>query len=507
MLFKNAFVSTSNKTGLVKFIKPLAKNGMRVVSTGGTAKLLKQAGIPVIEIAKQTKQVEVMGGRVKSLHPRIYIPLLARKKDQALLKKEGLLPFDLLVCNLYPFEQKAKQNSTCSLDSLIEWIDVGGPSLLRAGAKNFKYVTVLCDPADYSTILKSGSPNLQKRKLLASKVFDLLARYNACIAKQMSGNWKDGGNFYSSGKFIKTLRYGENPNQKAAWFQQEKEGLHSAKKYQGKDLSFNNLQDLESAIQLLRKFHKPCCVAVKHNNPCGVATHPTSLKVAVKLSLQADPISVFGGILAVNHTVSKEIAILLCPIFLEVIIAPNYSKEALNIFKKKKNLRILEWPHLTKNTIANKLSLHPVTGGFLLQDIPPNNIQWLKEWKFLNKVASPTYKEDLLLAWKVCSQLKSNAIALAFKGQTIGLGMGQVSRIRAVEQAILAWKKLHPNISSPVLASDGFFPFPDSIVKAAEAGIRWIIQPGGSLRDKEILATAKKLSINLIFTGQRCFSH
>ena len=509
-MFKNALVSTANKEGLVDFIRPLASQGMRVVSTGGTAKLLRQAGITVVEVKEQTAFAEIMDGRVKSLHPRIHIPLLAREKDQHILDQEGLSRFDLLVCNLYPFEQKAQEKSK-TIHELTEWIDVGGPTLLRAGAKNFKHVTVICDPFDYTDILKNGPPDLEKRKQLAGKAFTLLSCYNACIAEQMTEkkSWKQSKNFYLSGQLIQSLRYGENPDQPAGWFQLQKEGLHNAKIHQGKELSFNNLRDIESAVKVARSFREPFCVAIKHTNPCGAASD-LDINLAVNKALKADPTSVFGGIVAVNQPIHKKTADQLCSIFLEVVIAPSYSSDALSTFKKKKNLRVLEWPALAQtNQIVDKtMSVYSITGGLLVQETESSTIHsWPKEWKIIGSTPSAIIKKDLILAWQISAHLKSNAIALTANNQTIGLGMGQVSRVRAVEQAISAWKKFHPSITSPVMASDGFFPFSDSITMAAAAGIHWIIQPGGSIRDTEILTTAKKLAVNIILTGKRCFSH
>ena len=514
-MFKNALVSTANKEGLVDFIRPLASQGMRVVSTGGTAKLLKQAGITVVEVKEQTAFAEVMDGRVKSLHPRIHIPLLAREKDQNILDQEGLSRFDLLVCNLYPFEQKAKektnQGTLKNIQELVEWIDVGGPALLRAGAKNFKYVTVICDPSDYIGILKNGLPDLEKRKQLAGKAFTLLSHYNACIAEQMTEkkSWKKNENFHLSGRLVKFLRYGENPDQSAGWFQLQKKGLHSVKIHQGKELSFNNLRDIESAVNVVRSFCEPFCVAIKHTNPCGAASD-SNINSAVNKTLKADPTSVFGGVIAVNQPIHQKTADQLCSIFLEVVIAPSYSSDALSVFKQKKNLRILEWPDLTQteHLTAKQVSVHSIAGGLLVQETVPYMINtWPKEWKIIDSTPSATIKKDLILAWLISAHLKSNAIALTANNQTVGLGMGQVSRVRAVEQAISAWKKFHPSITSPVMASDGFFPFSDSITIAAKAGIHWIIQPGGSIRDTEILTTAKKQAVNIILTGKRCFSH
>ena len=504
-VFKNALVSVSNKEGLIEFIKPLAEEGMRVVSTGGTAALLKKSGIPVTTVKEQTGMEEVMDGRVKSLHPRIHIPLLARKNcedDQKQLQKEQLSAFDLLVCNLYPFEKKLQEGEK----DLVSWIDVGGPSLLRAAAKNFQHITVICDPDDYQNILSENQPpSLERRRTLAAKAFRYLARYNACIAQWMSKqNWQNGEDFFLSAKFVKTLRYGENPHQKATWFQTHNTGLHQALFLQGKELSFNNICDLHAAISTLREFKKPCCVAIKHNNPCGVAVGQNIFK-ATQLALKADPVSVFGGVIALNEVVSENVADSLNQIFLEVIIAPEFSKEALKIFQSKKNLRILKWPELMMGD--SRISIYNTDGGILIQERSAPIHSWPDKWESIGEKPSPAVQADLLTAWKICAHLKSNAIALVSQGQSLGLAMGQVSRIAAVKQAIQQWKSLHSDVLHPVLASDGFFPFSDSIKEAAQAGIPWVIQPGGSIRDKEIIKSVKEWSLNMVLTGQRCFLH
>ena len=505
--FKNALVSVSNKEGLVDFIYPLAKKGMRVVSTGGTAVQLKKAGVSVVEVSEQTGFEEVMDGRVKSLHPYIYMPLLARpnhKGDQEILIQKELSGFDLVVCNLYPFKEKRKQG----YKDLVELIDVGGPSLLRAAAKNFERITVLCDPADYQQILKEGKiPTLERRKQLAGKAFSLLADYNSCIADWIRDKPREEGEDLNlKGSFYKSLRYGENPNQKASWFYLKQKGLQQASCLQGKELSFNNICDLDSAISVVREFSAPCSVAIKHNNPCGVACGDTVEK-AVALSLKADPLSVFGAVVAVNQPVSKEAAQALCSLFLEAVIAPDYSSSALEVFKhKKKNLRVMKWAELM-NRSADSLRIRCVDGGLLVQENQKLAEKWKSDWQCIQKVPDSSVQAELLMAWKVCAHLKSNAIALVSNNQTVGLGMGQVDRVSAVESAIQRWKKFHPHVQAPVLASDGFFPFPDSIEAAATAGVKWIIQPGGSIRDSEIIARAKNLSVNMVFTGQRCFSH
>ena len=505
--FRNALVSVSNKEGLVDFIYPLAKNGMRVISTGGTAIQLKKAGVSVVEVSKQTGFDEVMDGRVKSLHPYIYMPLLARSNhvgDQETLRQAGLSQFDLVVCNLYPFKEKRKQGDK----NLVELIDVGGPSLLRAAAKNFEQITVICDPADYQQILKEGKiPNLEKRRQLAGKVFSMLADYDSCIADWVQGKSREEeGDLYLKGRFYKNLRYGENPNQKASWFHLRQTGLQQASCIQGKELSFNNICDLDSAISVVRKFSVPCSVAIKHNNPCGVSCDDT-IEQAVALSLKADPLSVFGAVVAVNRPISKEAAQVLCSLFLEVVIAPDYSFSALEVFKyKKKNLRVMKWPELM-NQCSDSFKIRCVDGGLLVQENQKVTEKWKSDWQCIQQIPDSSVQAELLMAWKVCAHLKSNAITLVSNNQTVGLGMGQVDRISAVELAIQRWKKFHPHIQEPVLASDGFFPFPDSIEAAARAGVKWVIQPGGSIRDQEVILRAKELSINMVLTGQRCFSH
>ena len=504
-MFKNALVSVSDKTGLVDFIRPLTEKGLRVVSTGGTARLLQEAGISVVNLSEQTGSPEVMGGRVKSLHPNIYMPLLARKEemeDTKILNQKGLDPFDLVICNLYPFEKKKSEG----IKDLVEWIDVGGPSLLRAAAKNFASITVLCSPKDYASVLEQAEPpSLQHRKKFAAKAFLLLADYNISIAQWMGEkSWEEGGDFYLKGRFYNHLRYGENPDQKAAWFQIKDKGLHTASLLQGKELSFNNICDLDSAVGLVREFDKPCCVAIKHNNPCAVACDD-DLKKACELSLKGDPISIFGGVIALNRPCSKQVAELLCSLFLEAVIAPNYSVQALKLFEsKKKNLRVLKWSDLMSRPEAPKLRC--VEGGFLIQD-SLKVAGWSSNWKYTEVKPATSIQGDLLMAWQVAAHLKSNAIALVSEGRTVGLGEGQVNRVSALETAIKRWKKHHSEVLHPVMASDGFFPFPDSVELAAEAGIKWIIQPGGSIKDQQIISRAKELSIYMVLTGQRCFSH
>ena len=501
--FKNALVSVSDKNGLVDFLRPHYEQGMRIVSTGGTAKILREAGMKVTDVSEQTGFPEVMDGRVKTLHPSVHMPLLAREgvgEDQALLKESGLQPFDLVVVNLYPFEQtlasKAEQHE------LIENIDIGGPSLLRGSAKNFQAVTVVVDPEDYSKL--EQKPSLEERQRLAAKAFAHVSSYDAMISHTLAPG-ELFTNFSLGGTRLKSLRYGENPHQKATWLKRRgaQGGWHEAKILQGKELSYNNLLDLESALGLLREFDQPSAVAVKHGNPCGAASFET-LDKAVEKCLASDPVSVFGGIVALNQEVSQAAAEELNKIFLECIVAPKFSAAALEVFAKKKNLRLLEWPGMGIRDEFWKVNT--IQGGFLVQE-PDHVHRWNPEWKVIGESPSPAMRADLSFAWAVCAHLKSNAIAIAGGKQSLGLGMGQVNRVDSVALAIERMRKFHPEHPTAVLASDAFFPFTDSIEQIYSGGIRWVIQPGGSMRDDEVIARSKELGVNLVLTGQRHFRH
>jgi len=511
-VFKNALVSVSDKSGLVEFLKPFVDQGLRVVSTGGTLKHLRENGILAFDVTEQTGFPEVMDGRVKTLHPRVHMALLARSsnsQDEALLKKEDLEAFDLVVVNLYPFEQ-AKARGVKG-DELIEYIDVGGPTMLRAAAKNHERIAVVCQPSDYEWIASRGrekSPlSLQDRRSLAASVFRHTAAYDDLIAKSLDGEQS----LTLSGQVVSSLRYGENPHQKAWWLRDPAVdgGLHDAKILHGKALSYNNLLDLDAAVGAVSDFSEPCAVAVKHNNPCGVGTE-TTLAAAVKCAIDADPVSVFGGIIALNRIVDLESAEIMGKIFLECIIAPGFEPAALERLQKKKDLRLLEWPKLA--VVRKENQFRTVAGGYLVQT-PDLVTTRTPEWKVIGEEPSEKIWRDLLLAWKVCARLKSNAIAIAANGRTVGLGMGQVNRVDAVQHAIERMNRHRKDGDSSThatdvcLASDAFFPFPDSIEKAADAGIRWIIQPGGSIRDEDVLAKARERGLNMILTGRRHFRH
>ncbi len=509
-MFKNALVSVSDKTGLVEFLKPYVASGLRVVSTGGTLKHLRENGIAAIDISEQTGFPEVMAGRVKTLHPRVHMAILSRagnRDDAALLEKEGLDPFDLVIVNLYPFEEARSRGVRGH--ELIEFIDIGGPSLLRAAAKNHDRLAVICQPSDYTWISSKGELTLKDRQRLAASVFRHTSAYDDLIAKTLNVEENEMP-LTLNGSRVAELRYGENPQQKAWWMRDPASpgGLHEATVLHGKPLSYNNILDLDSACATARFFREPCAVAVKHNNPCGVGTD-RSIGGAVERAIAADPVSVFGGIIALNRAVDLSAAEAMAKIFLECIIAPGFSPEALERLKKKKDLRLLEWGVLDKaNDSSRELQFRSVTGGYLVQTADVVS-DFSPEWRLIGEEPTEDVKRDLMLAWKTCAMLKSNAIAIAADGRTLGLGMGQVNRVDAVEHAIARARTHHARTSlgSACLASDAFFPFADSIEKAADAGIRWIIQPGGSIRDEDVFAKARERGINMVLTGSRHFRH
>ena len=499
MMFKNALISVSDKAGLADFIRPLASQGTRLLSTGKTAQYLRDHGLKVTDVSEQTQFPEVMSGRVKTLHPYIHMSLLARSEDMKLLEKHHLAPFDLVVGNLYPFEKAVRED--LERQKMVELIDIGGPSLLRAAAKNFERVCVICDPCDYSWVCKKKL-TLEDRQYLASKVFYHTSSYDCLIAQTLCRKSLP-KEFSLAGRQVCELRYGENPQQSAAWYQTAgtSQGLHKAQLLQGKALSYNNLLDLDAATSLLTEFSTPCCVAVKHNNPCGVGLGEKAL-TAIERSLKADPVSVFGGIVAINQKISEREAEKLTRLFLECVVAPDYTQEALEIFKKKKNLRLLQW---TPQPPTQGLSVKTLQGGFLLQ--PLDRFEEVKNWEFMGKKPDPQMMKTLVFSWKVAMKLKSNGIAIAQPNQTVGLGMGQVNRVDAVSQAIGRMKQFHSSAKKVCLASDAFFPFADSIEVAALAGIKWIIQPGGSIKDSEVLDRAKQLGVNMVLTRTRHFLH
>lgn len=518
---KLALISVYKKDGILDFAREITKKfDFEILSTGGTADLLKKNNIPVCEVSELTKFPEMLEGRVKTLHPAIHGGLLARRdkaEHMETIQKHNIRPIDLVVINLYPFEEVAS-NPKSSLENIIENIDIGGPSMIRSAAKNFSSVTVICDVNDYSYVLNElnenkGQTSLVLRENLAVKAFQKTSEYDNAIKYYLSNLNKETSNGTANIpenlnlnlKLKQKLRYGENPHQYAALYVplDSNLGLANAEVLQGKELSFNNYLDLESAWNIASEFSKdtPSCVIVKHNNPCGVAIAPDLLHAYTE-AFNCDSASAFGGIVAINDIVDDKLASEMTKIFLEAVVSPGYTDKALEIFKKKPSLRILKIkPELNQNT---NLDIKKIGQGYLLQSLnqltlEENNLNITTERK-------PTEQEmiDLIFAWKVCKHVKSNAIVLAKEGKTVGIGAGQTSRVGSVEIAI---NHANYNTKGAVLASDAFFPFKDSIEICASARISAIIQPGGSIKDKEVIEACDKYNIAMVFTGIRHLCH
>ncbi|MFZ3230518.1 MAG: bifunctional phosphoribosylaminoimidazolecarboxamide formyltransferase/IMP cyclohydrolase [Pseudobdellovibrio sp.] len=511
---KRALVSVSDKSGLLDFLKPLVKNGLQVISTGGTLKYLQENNISATDISQVTGFPEVLDGRVKTLHPFIHMGLLADQfnpKHTEQLAKHNVLPFDLVVGNLYPFE-KVALNDKSSFEELIENIDIGGPSFLRSSAKNFKSVIVVSDPSDYQWVQEKiiqQKITSEDRKKLALKVFSLTSYYDALITQKLTEDSEELSYLNLPLKKKAVLRYGENAHQKATWYENplDKFNLNLTHIHQGKELSYNNLLDLDAAASLVMEFEKPACVAVKHNNPCGAAQAETLLQ-AVNKTIEADSKSIFGGIIAFNKHVDKPVCEILSSIFLECLIAPSYSSEALEYLKNKKNLRVLSWPQMQEIQKVKHASLKSVSGGVLMQHQDSFSD---KDWQFFNEAPNEEILESMKFGERICAYLKSNSIAIVYNGQSIGLGMGQVNRVDAVQQAIQRFNefkiKHNVDLNKVVIISDAFFPFADSIEIIAKENIKWILQPGGSVKDAEVIAAAAKNNINMTFSKQRHFRH
>lgn len=518
----NAIISVSDKTNIIEFVKELTNLGIRIYSTGGTAKILKQNNIDVIEIAEYTSFPEVLNGRVKTLHPKIHAGILAKRDNPQHieeLQKYNIIPFDIVVVNLYPFEETICK--TTNEDEIIENIDIGGVTLLRAAAKNYKDVVVVVDNKDYPEVIlriKNNTIDLQFKKYLATKAFLHTARYDSIIS-----NWfvktsnKEIFEFdeVSIGiKKVSNLRYGENPHQKAALYKftnlRNSKSLVEAEKLQGKELSYNNYLDLDSAVNIVKNFENPACVIIKHNNPCGVAEAKTLLD-AYKKALACDPVSAFGGIIAFNYEVDEATAKEVTKVFTECIIAPSYTQKAKEIFANKKDLRLLVLPNLL-NLQTEEIELRQIDGGVLLQT--KDTIIGTETVKFVT-TRYPTELElnSLIFAYKVAKYVKSNTIVLAKGTQTVGIGAGQMSRIDALKIAAIKMNQIEKSVLDElkdlplVLASDAFFPFRDVVDEAAKIGVTAIIQPGGSLRDEDSIKAANEHNIAMVFTGVRHFKH
>ena len=516
---KRALISVSDKTGIVDFAKALSESGIEILSTGGTAKLLQENNVPVVEVSDYTGFPEMMDGRVKTLHPKIHGGLLGRRgTDDAVMAKHDIPPIDMVVVNLYPFEQTIARDD-CTLPMAIENIDIGGPTMLRAAAKNHADVTVVVDVADYVRVLEEmknndGAITPATRFDLAVKTFEHTARYDGAIANYLGKITACGENtafprtFNSQYIKAQEMRYGENPHQEAAFYVESditEASVSTARQLQGKELSYNNIADTDAALECVKQFNEsPTCVIVKHANPCGVAVSDSLLN-AYDRAYQTDPESAFGGIIAFNQELDAETASAIVERqFVEVIIAPSVSSDAIEVVAAKKNVRLLEcgrWPEQP----APRLDFKRVNGGLLVQD---SDLQLYNELKTVTK-RQPTEQEmnDLLFTWRVCKFVKSNAIIYGKDNMTIGVGAGQMSRVNSARIAAIKAEHAGLVVKGAVMASDAFFPFRDGLDQAAEAGITAVIQPGGSMRDDEVIAAADEHGIAMVFTGMRHFRH
>ncbi len=509
-----ALLSVSNKTGLIDLARSLVEEfEFDIISSGGTASALKEAGIPVTKVAEYTGSPEILGGRVKTLHPRIHGGILARRdvpQDITDLAENQIRAIDLVVVNLYPFEQTIAKPGVTLADA-IEQIDIGGPAMLRASAKNHAHLTVLCNPDQYNTYLaelrqNGGEASLKFRQERALETFEHTANYDRAIANYLSiqsAASKLPQEFSVSGKELQTLRYGENPHQAATWYQSgtTPTGWTTSTILQGKELSYNNLVDLEAARRLIVEFPEtPAAAILKHTNPCGTALG-TTISEAYQKAFDTDSVSAFGGIVALNRPIDAATATMLTKTFLECIVAPGCEPEAEEIIKKKAKVRVLILPDLTQGPAQ---TVKIIAGGLLVQD-SDNVVEETSKWRAVTE-KQPTADElaELLFAWKVAKHVKSNAIVVTRDRTTIGVGAGQMNRVGSVK---LALEQAGEKSKGAILASDGFFPFDDSVKTAAEAGIIAIVQPGGSMRDKDSIDAANQLGITMMFTDIRHFLH
>lgn len=514
-MIKRALISVSDKTGIIEFAKELEKRGIEIISTGGTAKKLKEAGLNIIGISDVTGFPECLDGRVKTLHPNVHGGLLAIRDNKEHMEQLGRLnikTIDLLVVNLYPFKETILKGNV-ELEEAIENIDIGGPTMLRAAAKNYQDVAVVIDPEDYNIILNeldaSGDISKKVKFKLAYKVFEHTSHYDTLISKYLKDKLEE--EFFPKTlsitfEKVQDLRYGENPHQKAVFYKEIGPNvgcLTSAKQLHGKELSFNNINDANGAIEIVKEFKDATAVAVKHANPCGVGSAKTLFEAYLK-AYEADPVSIYGGIVALNRELDGETAKEISKTFLEIIIAPSFSKDALEILTKKKNLRLLELENISTAIPSGTYDMKKVAGGLLVQDYNSDIIDD-NQLKFVTKRKPDDDElEDLIFAMKVVKHTKSNGITTARNKQSIGIGPGQTNRVMSAKIAIEYGKE--KNVGA-VLASDAYIPFVDNIDEIAKAGIKAIIQPGGSIRDQEVLEACDKHGIAMVYTGIRHFKH
>lgn len=514
-----ALISVSDKTGVVEFAKGLVALGWEILSTSGTMKLLKESGVPVTSVSDVTGFPEICDGRVKTLHPKIHGALLARRdipEHMKELKDNDIETIDLVCVNLYPFRETiAKPDVT--MEDAVEHIDIGGPSMLRSSAKNWESVTVVCNPADYETVLSEikagGNTTRETRLKLSAKAYTHTAEYDMAISTYMRAQAGLPEKLFLEYDLKQELRYGENPHQEAKFFAstvKEPFSLATAEQLNGKELSYNNIQDANATLNIAREFDEPFCVGVKHMNPCGSATGKT-IAEAWKKAYEADKTSIFGGIVAANREIDLETAQMLKPIFLEIVMAPSFAPDALELLCTKKNLRVLKVDMSKDNTVRKQYV--SMNGGMLVQDRDINTKPLAADQCVTELKPTVEQLADMEFAWKIVKHVKSNAIVVAKGGMTYGVGAGQMNRIGSAEialkQALNTLKEEGKDIMTEglVLASDGFFPFDDCVALAAEYGIKAIVQPGGSIRDEDSIKLANEKGITMLFTGERHFKH
>jgi len=514
---KRALVSVSDKTNIAEFAKQLHQRGVEILSTGGTAELMKKNGVPVTLISDYTGFPEMMDGRIKTLHPKVHGGILGRRDVPAhmdSMQQHAINPIDMVVINLYPFEATIAKEG-CTLADAIENIDIGGPAMVRSASKNYNDVAIVVNPADYELVLKemddnNGAVTLETRQRLSRDAFAMTARYDSMISGYLSGQIGEDSKFppgYQP-EFQKAqdLRYGENPHQAAALYKEAqplKTDAVLAEQLQGKELSFNNYIDMNAAWECALEFEESTAVIIKHTNPCGTASGKDQTAVFIQ-ARETDPVSAFGGVLGFNQKVTLSTAEEIVKNFCEVIIAPGYEKAALELFAKKKNVRVMQMPAIKDLAERSRMDVKRIGGGLLLQDADELTLD-TDQLKVVSKIQpDDVMLEELKFAWKVAKHVKSNAIVYARGTETVGIGAGQMSR---VDSARLAIEKANKEVKGCVMASDAFFPFRDSIDAAAERGIRAIIQPGGSIRDEEVIQAADEHNIAMVFTGIRHFKH
>lgn len=518
-----ALISCTDKTGIAELVQFLSNRKIEILSTGGTADFLRKHGIPVVDVSDHTGSPEILDGRVKTLHPKIHGGILGlrdNKNHMQQMQENQIKPIDLVVVNLYEFE-KTVADKNVTLAKAVENIDIGGPSMLRSAAKNFKHVAVVIDPSDYPEIMsqieKTESLSEEFCFQLAIKVFQKTSEYDHAIynylhelAMPSNPDAKYFGDTLTlSLQKIGNLRYGENPHQKASWYRESDtlSGIVNVTQYQGKELSFNNILDMEAAVNCCREFKKPAVAIVKHLNPCGVATADKLVDAFIH-ARETDPVSSFGGIVALNKKVDKQVATILAETFFEVIIAPGYDEEVLAIFKGKKNLRVMKSDEFDKK--PHGLDYRRISGGFLVQDIDNGDVDIYSSKVVTTRTPTEREWSDFEFAWKIVKHVKSNAIVFVKDGKTLGMGAGQMSRIDSVKIAIMKATENFENadiLKGAVMASDAFFPFRDGIDHAAKFGIAAVIQPGGSVRDNEVIAACNEHGMAMTVTGMRHFKH